>query len=131
MVEPNENGRESGLQNRFTAYLKLAIVRERRRYLQKKWQMENKENLQASVEEEQQYEQDFLSSLSLADQIENEALAMAVRDLKPKDLEVLELCVIKDLSYQEAAQRLHRNFWTVKASYLRTIRALRKILEGG
>ncbi|WP_369297192.1 sigma factor-like helix-turn-helix DNA-binding protein [uncultured Neglectibacter sp.] len=131
MVEPNEKERESSLQNRFSAYLKLAVNRERRRYLQKKWNTENREALQSAVEKEDQlYEPDFLSHLPLADQIENEALSKAIRSLKPKDLEILELCGIQGLTYREASEQLHRNFWTVKASYLRMIHMFRKILEG-
>lgn len=118
------------LQNQFTAYLHLAVVRKRNSFLQKKQKREEREILfqDEPLELLVQDEFDFLSNLPLADQMESEALSKAIGRLPQTERYILQLRGIEGLPYQEVAQRLHKNVWTVKATYLRMIHKFRKIL---
>lgn len=116
------------LQNQFAAYVKTAVMRKRSSYLKKMWQLEKREIICEDKLLEVQEEEDFFSCFPLMDQIENEKLAKVFKSLSQKNRRILWLRAIEGLSYQEIADRLHMNFWSVKAAYLRMVHMFRKTL---
>lgn len=116
------------LQNQFAAYVKTAVIRKRSSYLRKMWQLENQEIICEDKLLEAQEEEDFFSRFSLMDQIEDEKLVSVFKSLSQENRRILWLRAIEGLSYQEIADQLHMNFWSVKAAYLRMVHMFRNTL---
>lgn len=116
------------LQNQFAAYVKTAVIRKRSSYLKKMRQLENREIICEDKLLEVQEEEDFFSRFPLMDQIEDEKLVSVFKSLSQENRRILWLRAIEGLSYQEIADQLHMNFWSVKATYLRMVHMFRNTL---
>ncbi len=123
----------SEVQARFTAYLQSALERT-------KWKYNSRSQLLFQQEEPGSDELTFLkpendvdltSSLPLWMQVTDIQLGKAIQSLDSFQYNLLCAHAIDGLTYRECATRFHKNFWTVKATYLRMIRNLRETTKGG
>ncbi len=122
------------LQARFAAYLKTTLERT-------KWKFNSRVQTLSRREELEDRESDFPepaatsvdldSSLPLWMQVTGIRLGKAIQGLDSFRYGLLSAHVIDGLTYRECATRFHKNFWTVKAAYLRMIRNLRETAKGG
>lgn len=121
------------IQARFTAYLQKALERERWKYSSRSQLGFSKDNLSMDglCTQERVDETDLADFLPLRMQIADIELEKAIKNLDSFQYSLLCAHVIDGLSHQECAERFHKNFWTVKTTYLRMIRNLREAAKGG
>ena len=124
-------GPDNVAQNRFTAYLLVAMRNTRRMYLEKR-----KAILQHELPLDQIwdnnaliYEPDMLDFLSPLDQLEDPKLQALLNRASERDLHILVSRIVEDKSLREICQDLNTGFNTVSSAYHRLIRRLRRELE--
>lgn len=125
--DPNE---VFALQNRFTAYLLIAVKRKKRDYIRKQTQLDDHELLTDFQNEE--YINDSVQTLKGADQfsyrIEYDTLMQALSQLTDKERYILFERILNDCGYEELAHRLNLNYRSVATAYHRIIKKLKKAL---
>lgn len=120
-------------QARFTAYLKTTLERTKWKYnshtqlLSQREDLEDRENSFPEPADSM----DFADYLPLWMQVTDIRLGKAIQGLDSFRYSLLSAHAIDGLTYRECAVRFHKNFWTVKAAYLRMIRNLRETAKGG
>lgn len=127
-------GESNIIQNRFTAYLTIAIRRKRNSYL---IQHSKQKKLEISLDEGGELELFFTDTSvntntdkkDLSNGFENDQLGQAIEKLKERDRIILFKRAIDQKSFVEIAEELNINYVTVKASFRRTLEKLRKELE--
>ncbi len=121
------------LQARFTTYVKTSLERTKGKYNSRIQMLSRREELQDGKSDfpEPVVSADLDSSLPLWMQVTDIRLEKAVHGLDPFQYGLLCAHAIDGLTYRECATRFHKNFWTVKAAYLRMIRKLRETAKGG
>lgn len=119
------------LQNRFTAYLLLAVRRQQRDYILKKNQQKKHELLAEndSWQLEEASEPDMLGELPLFMQLGSDALKSALQQLSERERYVLLVRVIDDVSFEELAVRLGLGYKGVAAVYYRAVSKIKKKLK--
>jgi len=120
-------------QARFTAYLKTSLERAKWKYISRTQMLSQREELKA---EENSFPEpaasvDLDGFLPLWMQVTDVRLGKAIKSLDSFQYSLLCARAIDGLTYRECAVRFHKNFWTVKAAYLRMIRDLRETAKGG
>lgn len=125
--DPNE---VFALQNRFTAYLLIAVKRKKRDYIRKQTRLDDHELLTDFQNEE--YINDSVHTLKGADQfsyrIEYDTLMQALSQLTDKERCILFERILNDCGYEELAHRLNLNYRSVATAYHRIIKKLKKAL---
>lgn len=126
-------GKSSSLQNRFTAYLQVAVGRCKKRYLNGLHTLLFREPSHDFQEEPMECaeEPDLMAGLSLMDTAENEAFLSALRNLPPRDLKVLLDVILRDKQPAELSEDLGLSYQGAMAVYYRALKKLRKQLEKG
>ncbi len=121
------------LQARFTAYLKTSLERTKGKYNSRVQTLSRREELEDRESDfpEPAASADLDSSLPLWMQVTDIRLGKAIQGLDSFRYGLLSAHVIDGLTYRECAVQFHKNFWTVKATYLRMIRNLRETAKGG
>lgn len=131
MFERNSGMGESNItQNRFTAYLLVAIRNTRKMYLDKMGKIRaHEQSLETSIcDGNLLYEPDMLGTLQLPDQFENAALQDAFNQLSGRDRHIFIRKAIEGKPLRDIGAELGLGFNTVSTAYHRMIRRLRKEL---
>ena len=132
MFEQNDGkGQDNIAQNRFTAYLLVSLRNTRKVYLDKLTLIQVHE---APFEIRDSgayfvYEPDMLESLSVMDQLEDDALRAYLLRVRQRDLHIFIGKVIEGKSLRELSEELGLGFNTVSTAYHRLIRRLRTELR--
>lgn len=107
------------VQNRFTAYIHVAATRNRIKYMEKQRKKYEKEipaediwDCEADTENT-----DFLRSLPLEEQIEDQRLARSIKGLSEQDYQILCLRFLHELKFSEIADILGIKLHKVRHRY--------------
>ena len=126
-------GEINALQNRFTAYILIALIalrRKKRDYLQKKARVETYEY--ACAFQASQFVRDSgHDGLLPVTEIEDSALMLALARLTAKERYILFGRVLNDCGYDELAHSLNLRYNGVATAYHRIIKKLKKMLQEG
>ena len=118
------------LQNRFTAYLLVAVKRKKRDYLQKIYRIEAYESVTDSLSV--QFVGNPADGIpSAAHQVEDDELMQALTKLTAKERYILFQRVLYGSEYGELAVDLNLQYNGIATAYHRIIKKLRKELQGG
>ena len=126
-------GEINSLQNRFTAYLTVAVERCKSRYVEH-------QNLRLFREPSYDFtetmfepaeEPDMLAGLPLSDLIESAAILQALRSMSPRYREVLLDLVIFEMTPAELARKLGLSYHGAMSVYYRARKKLLENLKGG
>ncbi len=115
--------------NRFTAYLRKSVSRERQKYL-----LSNQKRAERELPYEENLlllslgtNEDIVDTLPLKEQVGNDDLRKAIFALSPDQYHLLYVHAVLGIPYQQYANLFHKNYWTIKAEYLRIVHSLQKI----
>ena len=126
MLPRNNNITEDEiLQNQFTAYVSLAIRRQRMHYIQKKKRVDDTELLFSPLHTSIQVEDDPFEKL-----LEYDALRNALHQLREKELEIVLARVIEEKNFTEIAQKMGMSYKAVTHLYYRVMKRIRVHMEG-
>ena len=126
MLPRNNNITEDEiLQNQFTAYVSLAIRRQRMDYIQKKKRVDDTELLFSPLHTSIPVEDDPFEKL-----LEYDALRNGLRQLREKELEIVLARVIEEKPFTEIAQEMGMTYKAVTQLYYRVMKRLRVHMEG-
>ena len=119
------------LQNRFTAYLLVAVRRQQRDYVIKKNQRIRYEFLMEddTYQTERQIEADILDELPLMIQMENVALQCALEQISERERYVFMARVLDGISFEELRAELGLGYKGVAAVYYRAVSKIRKRMK--
>uniref|UniRef100_UPI0035224B25 sigma-70 family RNA polymerase sigma factor n=1 Tax=Enterocloster clostridioformis TaxID=1531 RepID=UPI0035224B25 len=119
------------LQNRFTAYLLVAVRRQQRDYVIKKNQRIRYEFLMEddTYQTERQIEADILDELPLMIQMENVALQCALEQISERERYVFMARVLDGISFEELGAELGLGYKGVAAVYYRAVSKIRKRMK--
>lgn len=133
MGQQYENqSRDRALQNRFTAYLQIALRRKRRDYIQKRLRKDVHEfptDFQETAFADGS-NSDFGGTCRDLSQMEDSALSQALSGLTVRERFILFERVLNDRGYDELAEALGLRYNGVVSAYHRMIKKLRKELRG-
>lgn len=119
------------LQNRFTAYLLVAVRRQQRDYMIKKNQQTRYE---LPVEDDTypnryQTETDLLEQLPMMMQLESAALQSALGQISERERYVFLSRILEGLSFEELGAELGLGYKGVAAVYYRAVGKIKKLME--
>lgn len=120
------------VQNRFTAYLLIALKHKKRDYIVKQERFQNElptDFQSAQFADDSTY--GMVSSLPFPLQIEDDRLMDALGQLTAKERYILFERVLNDCGYDELADSLNLRYSGAASAYNRIIQKLRKALRGG
>ena len=128
-----KNARQSAdeiLQNEFTAYFVKAVRRHKCQYIRRKDLRRQAEllTIDDSVPE-MPTDVELLEGFHIMQQIENEALYRAIRDVRENSAAILFMRAIEEMGFSEIAETLHMNEPAVKAIYYRLVQKLQKTMR--
>ena len=135
------------VQNRFTAYLVVAVENTRKKYWNQKFKLQGMEMVGEDVLEwnytdfDEQYHthvrehtdfifQDWQRYRELLDQLENDRLAKIISHLKERDREILFARVYGGLTFAQIGERLQMKPKQAEMAYYYVLRKLRKEMNG-
>lgn len=124
-------GYDNVAQNRFTAYLMVALRNARKQYLEKQCRIyahevpfEMWDGSELLV-----YEPDLLANLPVMEQLEYAGLQASLQCARERDLHLLMGRIIEGKSLRELADELNIGYHTASTAYHRLIRRLRRELD--
>lgn len=119
------------LQNRFTAYLLVAVRRQQRDYILKKYQKERFELLTESGtwQLEKPLEPDMLSELPLFMQLERDSLKDALEQISERERYVFLAHVLEEASFEELAVALGLGYKGVASIYYRAVNKIKRKMK--
>lgn len=126
-------GEVDSLQNHFTAYLSVAALRFKRRYLAQQALRLSREpscDFQDTVLEPAE-EPDMLAGLPLTDLLESGSLLQALRAMTPRDRQVLLDLIVYERKPAELACKLGLSYQGTMSVYYRAKRKLLEKVKGG
>lgn len=123
---------EDLLQNRFTAYISVALQRRRKDYMLQERRQQQKEILTDNPVSDGNYEilDDVMSDLPLLMQLENVKLLHALRVLDEKERQVFFARVLDEKSFEELANTTSVSYKSVTSLYYRALRKIRDRMSG-
>lgn len=123
--------RDRALQNRFTAYLQIALRRKRRDYIQKRLRQDVHEFLTDFQETAfaDESNSDFGGTCRDHSQMEDSALSQVLSGLTARERFILFERVLNDCGYDELAEALGLRYNGGVSAYQRIIKKLRKELR--
>lgn len=131
-IKNNGIGESNVLQNQFTAYLQLALLRTRQKYSRKK-QMSELFEIQTDFSEQQVVEiiapealDDLIEGLPIYEKIENQQLRDLLQKAKERDRLILFRKILEEQTFMEIAEELSIPSKTVSTIYYRLLSKLRK-----
>lgn len=130
----NGHGEVNALQNYFTAYLMVAVKRQKCAYIRKQNRIKSNETSMTSEMEETMeccVDNDPMELLPPMEQMEDTALMDALKRLSEKERYVLFGRLLNESEYETLGETLGLRYSGVAAIYRRVIKKLRKELEGG
>ena len=113
------------LQNQFTAYVSLAIRRQRIHYIKKKKRLSDTEMLFSPLHTSMPSEDDPFEKL-----LEYDALMNALRQIREKEREIVLARVIEEKPFTEIAQEMGMTYKAVTQLYYRIMKRLKAYMEG-
>lgn len=128
---------DDALQNKFTAYMDKALRNNMINLLERSLKYKVSEDF-VSIEETQEMcdisaEEEVIGGATLdfeLDYIENIALLKALRKISPKDMTIIKLRLLYEYRFSRIAFILGMNENAVRVRYFRSIKAIRKFMEG-
>ncbi len=128
-VQENDNL----LQNRFTAYVREALLNNQITYTRKQSKLHGKECTDSFLKTcGEDTAADIVFETTYADEldvIENLTLLSALHSISDKDMTIIKLHVIYEYSYKEIACIMGMTLTAVRSRYSRAIQRIRKRME--
>lgn len=123
----NGQGTDHIMQNQFTAYINIAIRRKKNMYLAHKNRQLSFEFPAEDLEylSELSFTRDFSDALPLFMQLENQALHMALKQIKDWERYIFLSRVLDDKSFEDLAVELGMGYKGVAAAYYRVIQKIK------
>ena len=124
---PRNNGitEDEILQNQFTAYVTLAVRRQRMHYTKKLEQKNNNEFHFLPLHSSMPAEEDQIGIL-----VEYDALNYALRQIREKDRKIVLARVVEEKPFAEIAQEMDMTYKAVSQLYYRILKRLKLHMEG-
>ena len=139
---------KDSVQNRFTAYVVVALANRRKRYLEKKHRTLEREVVHEELSDkgyvnfDVQYHayvsdrealitENWTDLDTLTELLQTPRLITLIRGLKEKERKILYARVYGELSFQELGQIFHKTPHVMEMNYYYILRKLRKGLEEG
>ena len=117
-------------QNRFTAYLRVSLIRTRNKYLTEKKQWQSFEiPWDSDFEDHQHDEGDLLRFLSVKDQISSVQISKVLEDLTDQEYAALCLHIFEGWTFQDIAHLQDCSLDTVKKRYYAAIKGIKSAIE--
>lgn len=132
MWQKNDGQNESDqLQNRFTAYISVAIQRRRNAYIMQSVRQQQQETLTENPVSNGEYDilEDVLGELPLLMQLENDKLLYALKELDERERQIFLARVLDDKSFEELAGVIGLSYKGVAAIYYRALRKIRNRMK--
>lgn len=124
-------GEDNIAQNRFTAYLLVALKNTKKNYMRKKYMVQSHE-IPLDAQDNSRwfiYEPDMLSTISAIDQLEDARLAIALRRIGERDLYIFISRILGGKSLRELSEELGIRYYTVSTIYSRVLNRIRRELK--
>ncbi len=131
------------IQNRFTAYLQVAVINNRNRYLREQMHLQEIELVHEEIVEKgytefelqlRRYQAECFQLSGNSEQLQNQIgsvkLFKAIRKLKERERRILFARVFSELSFEELGTVFDMTPYQAEMAYFYIIRKLRKKLEG-
>lgn len=126
MLPRNSNIAEDEiLQNQFTAYVSLAIRRQRIHYIKKQKRVSDTELLFSPLHTSMPSEDDPFEKL-----LEYDALMNALRQIREKERKIILARVVEEKTFAEIAQETGMTYKAVTHLYYRVMKRLKVHMEG-
>ena len=132
MWQKNDGQNEADkLQNRFTAYISVAIQRRRNAYIMQSVRQQQLETLTENPVSGSEYDilEDVLGELPLLMQLENDKLLHALKELDERERQIFLARVLDDKSFEELAGVIGLSYKGVAAIYYRVLRKIRNRMK--
>ena len=132
MWQKNDGQNEADkLQNRFTAYISVAIQRRRNAYILQSVRQQQLETLSENPVSGSEYDilDDILGELPLLMQLENDKLLYALKELDERERQIFLARVLDDKSFEELAGVIGLSYKGVAAIYYRALRKIRNRMK--
>ena len=132
MWQKNDGQNESDqLQNRFTAYISVAIQRRRNAYIMQSVRQQQQETLTENPVSNGEYDilEDVLGELPLLMQLENDKLLYALKEFDERERQIFLARVLDDKSFEELAGVIGLSYKGVAAIYYRVLRKIRNRMK--
>lgn len=132
MWQKNDGHNEADkLQNRFTAYISVAIQRRRNAYIMQSVRQQQLETLTENPVSGSEYDilDDILGELPLLMQLENDKLLYALKELDERERQIFLARVLDDKSFEELAGVIGLSYKGVAAIYYRALRKIRNRMK--
>lgn len=132
MWQKNDGQNEADkLQNRFTAYISVAIQRRRNAYIMQSVRQQQLETLTENPVSGSEYDilDDILGELPLLMQLENDKLLYALKELDERERQIFLARVLDDKSFEELAGVIGLSYKGVAAIYYRALRKIRNRMK--
>lgn len=132
MWQKNDGHNEADkLQNRFTAYISVAIQRRRNAYIMQAVRQQQLETLTENPVFGSEYDilDDILGELPLLMQLENDKLLYALKELDERERQIFLARVLDDKSFEELAGVIGLSYKGVAAIYYRALRKIRNRMK--
>lgn len=132
MWQKNDGHNEADkLQNRFTAYISVAIQRRRNAYIMQSVRQQQLETLTENPVSNGEYDilDDILGELPLLMQLENDKLLYALKELDERERQIFLARVLDDKSFEELAGVIGLSYKGVAAIYYRALRKIRNRMK--
>lgn len=132
MWQKNDGQNESDqLQNRFTAYISVAIQRRRNAYIMQSVRQQQLETLTENPVSNGEYDilDDILGELPLLMQLGNDKLLHALKELDERERQIFLARVLDEKSFEELAGVIGLSYKGVAAIYYRALRKIRNRMK--
>ena len=132
MWQKNDGQNEADkLQNRFTAYISVAIQRRRNAYIMQSVRQQRLETLTENPVSVGEYDilDDILGELPLLMQLENDRLLYSLKELDERERQIFLARVLDDKSFEELAGVIGLSYKGVAAIYYRALRKIRNRMK--
>ena len=133
MWQKNDGHNEADkLQNRFTAYISVAIQRRRNAYIMQAMRQQQLESLTENPVSNGDYDilEDVLGELPLLMQLENDKLLHALKELNERERQIFLARVLDEKSFVQIADEMGMKWKSVATTYYRTVTKLKELLKG-
>lgn len=131
-MDKNVGGPEFRVQNQFTKYLQVAVIRTRERYLKKKWRQQNEELSydQNTFVMQSGYALKEISDTAFITDIETAFELNSLLDQLPdRARSIVRMRICDKYEFEEISQMTGITYANVRNIYYRTLRNLRRNLD--
>lgn len=130
-LKNNGQNESEALQNKFTAYLSMAIRRRRNDYIRQAIRQQQTEYLMEELVSDLDYnlEQKLLDELPLMIRLENDALLQALREIGQRERSVFLARVLDEKSFEELADEFGLSYKGAAAMYYRAVQKIKNRMK--